>query len=183
MILPIYIYGHPVLRKVAEDITPDYPGLPKLLEDMWKTMYECDGVGLAAPQVGKSIRIFVIDGSGFEEIDPACSGFKKTFINAHILEHSEEEEIRNEGCLSIPGIHEDVPRWKSITIRYMDENGTEHTDTYDGIRAMIVQHEYDHLEGKMFTDYLSPLKKRLLKGKLANLSLGKFSPAYRVVLP
>lgn len=183
MYLPIYIYGHPVLRKVSEDIPTDYPGLTKFLEDMFQTMDEADGVGLAAPQVGKNIRIFVVDGNGFEEMDPSCKGFRKAFINAHILERSGDEISRNEGCLSIPGIHEDVKRKNKIRIAYRDENGEQQEEEYEGIKAWIIQHEYDHLDGILFTDHLSALKKRILKNKLNNLSLGKFKAAYRVVLP
>lgn len=183
MYLPIYIYGHPVLRKVSEDIPADYPGLTKFLEDMFQTMDEADGVGLAAPQVGKNIRIFVVDGNAFEEIDSDCRGFRKAFINAHILERSGEEVSRNEGCLSIPGIHEDVRRKDKIRIAYRDENGVQREEEYEGIKAWIIQHEYDHLDGILFTDHLSALKKRILKNKLNNLSLGKFKAAYRVILP
>jgi peptide deformylase len=183
MLLPIYVYGHPVLRKVAEDITADYPDLLQLLENLWQTMYESDGIGLAAPQIGKNIRIFVVDASMFEEQDPLCKDFKQTFINAHILERSGEEVLRNEGCLSIPGIHEDVLRNDRIKIAYKDENGGDHVEVFEGMRARIIQHEYDHLDGKLFTDHLSVLKKRLLKSKLNNISAGKFSVNYRVVLP
>lgn len=183
MYLPIYIYGHPVLRKVSEDIPTDYPGLTKFLEDMFQTMDEADGVGLAAPQVGKNIRVFVVDGNAFEEMDPSCKGFRKAFINAHILERSGDEISRNEGCLSIPGIHEDVKRKNKIRIAYRDENGEQQEEEYEGIKAWIIQHEYDHLDGILFTDHLSALKKRILKNKLNNLSLGKFKAAYRVVLP
>ena len=183
MLLPIYIYGHPILRKVSEDITADYEGLGKLIDDMFQTMYESDGVGLAAPQIGKNIRLFVIDGSAFSDIDPACKGFKKAFINAHILERSGDDVSFNEGCLSIPGIHEDVKRTDNIRISYMDEEGKQHEEVYSGVKAWIIQHEYDHLDGILFTDHLSALKKRLLKSKLNNLSLGKFKAPYRVILP
>ena len=182
MLLPIYIYGHPVLRKISEDIQPDYEGLSKLVEDMWQTMYESDGVGLAAPQIGKNIRVFVIDGNPFGEIDPRCKGFKKVFINAHITERSGEEVSFNEGCLSIPGIHEDVLRKDKIKITYRDENWEEHTEEFEGAQARIIQHEYDHLEGMLFTDHLSLLKKRLLKGKLNHISTGKFKIDYKFVL-
>lgn len=183
MLLPIYIYGHPVLRKVSEDITPEYAGLSKLLDDMWQTMYESDGVGLAAPQIGKNIRVFVVDGSPFEELDPDCKDFKKAFINAHILERSGDDVPFKEGCLSIPGIHEDVTRKDRIKIAYRDENWVEHVEEFSGPRARIIQHEYDHLDGIVFIDHLSALKKRLLKGKLNNISAGKFKQNYRVVLP
>lgn len=183
MLLPILIYGHPVLRKVSEDITPEYPELEKFIKDLWMTMDEADGVGLAAPQVGKNIRIFVVDSNAFSDLDPDCKGFRKAFINAHIIERSGDEVSRNEGCLSIPGIHEDVKRKDKIRIRYTDEQGAEHEEDYEGVKAWIIQHEYDHLEGVMFTDHLSPLKKRILKNKLNNISLGKFNAAYKVVLP
>lgn len=183
MLLPILIYGHPVLRKVSEDITPEYPELEKFIKDLWMTMDEADGVGLAAPQVGKNIRIFVVDSNAFTDLDPDCKGFRKAFINAHIIERSGDEVSRNEGCLSIPGIHEDVKRKDKIRIRYTDEQGAEHEEDYEGVKAWIIQHEYDHLEGIMFTDHLSALKKRILKNKLNNISLGKFNAAYKVVLP
>lgn len=183
MLLPIVIYGHPVLRKIAEDIPADYPDLEKFLKDMFQTMDEADGVGLAAPQVGKSIRIFVVDGNAFSDMDPDCAGFRKAFINAHILERNGEDISRNEGCLSIPGIHEDVKRKNKIRIAYRDENGEEKEEEYEGIKAWIIQHEYDHLEGILFTDHLSSLKKRLLRNKLNSLSLGKFKATYRVILP
>ena len=170
MLLPIVVYGHPVLRKIAEDIPADFPDLDKFLKDMFQTMDEADGVGLAAPQVGKSIRVFVVDGNAFAETDPECAGFRKAFS-------------RNEGCLSIPGIHEDVKRKDKIRIAYRDENGKEHEEEYEGIKAWIIQHEYDHLEGILFTDHLSSLKKRLLRNKLNNISLGKFKATYRVILP
>lgn len=183
MLLPILIYGHPTLRKVSEDIPADYPDLDKFLKDMWQTMEESDGVGLAAPQVGKNIRIFVVNADAFADIDPDCTGFRKAFINAHILERTGEEISRNEGCLSVPGIHEDVRRKDKIRIAYRDEDGVEREEEYEGIKAWIIQHEYDHLEGVLFTDHLSGLKKRLLKNKLNNISLGKFKATYRVILP
>lgn len=183
MFLPIVIYGHPILRKVSEDITMDYSELEKFIRDMFQTMDEADGVGLAAPQVGRNIRLFTVDGNTFEEIDADCKGFRKVFINAHILERWGEEVNRNEGCLSIPGIHEDVRRKDHIRIAYMDEQGKSYEEEYFGIKAWIIQHEYDHLDGVLFTDHLSALKKRLLKSKLNNLSLGKFNPAYRIILP
>lgn len=183
MFLPIVVYGHPTLRKVSEDITPDYPGLEKLMADMFYTMDEADGVGLAAPQIGRNIRLFTVDGSAFAEMDPTCEGFRKAFINAHILERWGDEISRNEGCLSVPGIHEDVKRFDHIRMAYTNEKGEPFEEEFSGIKAWIIQHEYDHLEGMLFTDHLSPLKKRLLKSKLANISLGKFKAAYRVILP
>lgn len=183
MLLPILIYGHPTLKKVSEDIPADYPELKKFIQDLWQTMEESDGVGLAAPQVGKNIRIFVVDADAFADMDPECKGFRKAFVNARIIERSGEEVSRNEGCLSIPGIHEDVRRKSKIRIAYRNENGEEMEEEYEGIKAWIIQHEYDHLEGILFTDHLSSLKKRILRNKLNNISLGKFKAAYRVVLP
>lgn len=183
MFLPIVVYGHPILRQISEDITMDYPELEKFIEDMFQTMDEADGVGLAAPQVGRNIRLFVIDSSVFEELDPECKGYRKVFINAHILERWGEEISRSEGCISIPAIHEDVKRLDHIRMSYMDENGQEHEEEFSGIKAWIIQHEYDHLEGILFTDHLSALKKRLLKSKLNNISTGKFKAPYRVILP
>ncbi len=183
MLLPIYIYGHPLLRKESQDITPDYPDLKKFIDDLYQTMEEADGVGLAAPQVGKNIRIFVVDGSAFADDDPACADFRKVFINAHILERTGDAVSRSEGCLSVPGIHEEVWRPDIIRIRYRDEAWNEHEEVFSDTKAWIIQHEYDHLDGKLFTDHLSPLKKKLLKNKLNNISLGKFKTAYRVILP
>lgn len=183
MLLPIVVYGHPILRKISEDIPLDYPDLDKFLKDLWQTMEVADGVGLAAPQVGRNIRVFVIDGSPFADVDPSCKDFRKTFINAHILERSGEEISRNEGCLSVPGIHEDVVRKSKIRIVYEDENRVKHEEEFEGVKAWIIQHEYDHLEGMLFTDHLSILRKRLLKSKLNHISLGKFKASYRVILP
>ena len=183
MFLPIVVYGHPVLRRVSEDITPDYPGLEKLVQDMFYTMDEADGVGLAAPQIGLNIRLFVVDSSAFADQDPTCRGFRKVFMNAHILERRGNEILRNEGCLSVPGIHEDVRRPEFIRMSYMNEKGEQVEEEFSGIKAWIIQHEYDHLDGMLFTDHLSALKKKLLKGKLANISLGKFKAGYRVILP
>ena len=183
MFLPIVVYGHPILRKTSEDISMDYPDLDKFIQDMFYTMDEADGVGLAAPPVGRNIRIFTVDGNAFEEMDPDCKGFRKVFINARITERWGEEVNRNEGCLSIPGIHEDVRRKDHIRIVYLNEKGEQLEEEYSGIKAWIIQHEYDHLEGILFTDHLSALKKRLLKNKLSNISLGKFKAAYRVILP
>lgn len=183
MFLPIVVYGHPILRKVSEDITMDYPDLEKFIQDMFYTMDESDGVGLAAPQVGRNIRIFTVDANAFIEKDPDCEGFRKVFINAHILERWGEEIIRNEGCLSVPGIHEDVKRFEHIRIAYMNEKGEQLEEEYSGIKAWIIQHEYDHLEGILFTDHLSPLKKRLLKSKFNQISTGKLNAHYRTILP
>lgn len=179
MILPITIYGHPVLRKVAKDIDKDYPDLEKFKADMWQTMYFADGVGLAAPQVGRSIRMFVLDASTFAEDEPELEGFKKMFINARITERLGEEWSMSEGCLSIPGLNEDVTRPETIRIEYYDENWEFHDEEYSGFAARIIQHEYDHLDGIMFTDHCSPLRKRLLKSKLTGISKGKFDAKYR----
>ncbi|MDX1326639.1 MAG: peptide deformylase [Arenibacter sp.] len=190
MILPIVAYGDPVLRKVAADIDQDYPKLEELLSNMWDTMYNAYGVGLAAPQIGLPIRVFIIDTTPFsededlsEEEQKALSGFKKVFINAHIVEETGEEWNFNEGCLSIPEIREDVSRKDTVTISYLDADFKEHTETYDGLLARVIQHEYDHIEGVLFTDKLSTLKKRLLKGKLSNISKGKVKVDYRMRFP
>jgi len=183
MIYPIVIYGTPVLRKVAVEIDKDYPKLDKFIEDMWETMYISDGVGLAAPQVGKSIRLFVIDGSPFAEDEPSLMDFKKLFINAKITDTCEEEIGMNEGCLSIPLLREDVNRPTKVRIEYYDGNFEFHDEWFEGMAARVIQHEYDHLEGIMFTDKVAPLKKRLIKGKLHAISKGKFSVDYKVRLP
>ena len=179
MIYPIYVYGSSVLKEVAEDITPDYPELKNFIEDMYATMYETDGVGLAAPQVGRSIRLFVVDATPFAKIDPSAYGFKRTFINAQIYERSGELVSFNEGCLSLPGIHEDVVRHDTIKIKYLDENFVEHDEEFSGAAARVIQHEYDHLEGLVFTDHLQPLRKNLLRGKLASMSRGNYKTFYR----
>jgi len=191
MILPIVAYGNPVLRKVCNDIEPDYPNLEKFIDDMWETMYVSNGVGLAAPQVNKDIRMFVVDSTQvFENMeedekkqyrdDP---GIKQIFINAHITKLNGEEWLYNEGCLSIPKIREDISRQEEVTIEFVDENFEEHTETYTGITARIILHEYDHIEGKLFIDYLPPLKKKLMKGKLADISKGKISVDYKMSFP
>ena len=182
MILPITIYGHPVLRKVAKDIDKDYPDLEKFMADMWQSMYFSDGVGLAAPQVGRSIRMFVLDCSSFEEEEPELKDFKKMFINAHITERNGEEWSMSEGCLSIPKLNEDVMRPETIRIEYYDENWEFHDEEYSGFAARVIKHEYDHLEGILFTDHCSPLRKRLLKSKLTAISKGKFDVKYRFIL-
>ena len=191
MILPIVAYGTPVLRTVAKDITPDYPNLEKLIADMWETLYASSGVGLAAPQVNKDIRLFVVDSEQLfanQEDDekgkyPDEPGFKKVFINARILEVNGEQWDYNEGCLSIPKIREDISRPQIVTIKYVNENFEEHTDTFNGITARIIQHEYDHIEGKLFIDYLKPFKRKLLQGKLADISKGKVKVDYKMAFP
>ena len=181
MKLPIYIYGHPVLREVGTDISPDYEGLQQLLEDMWETMYFSDGIGLAAPQIGRAIRLFVIDADPMAESYPECKGLKQTFINARIVESSEETLAEDEGCLSIPGIHERVTRPATITIEYVDANFEPHRETYSGFAARVIQHEYDHIEGVLFTDKIAAIRRQLIKGKLTNLQKGKVSAHYRTV--
>ncbi len=188
MVLPIVAYGNPVLRKVGMQISPDYPGLQKLIEDMWETMYNSKGVGLAAPQVNKDIRLFVIDSiqilDNLEEDEkddyPGDDGYKGVFINAKVQETDGEEWPYNEGCLSIPKIREDILRKETVTIHFFDENFVEHTKTFNGITARVILHEYDHIEGKLFIDYLKPLKKSLLKRKLNDISKGKVSVDYRM---
>jgi peptide deformylase len=191
MILPIVAYGFDVLRKVAKDITPDYPGLEKLIADMWETMYSSNGVGLAAPQINKDIRLFVVDSAQmFANMDeeesllyPDRPGVKQVFINAQIEELLGDDWPYNEGCLSIPKIREDVYRAEEVVIRYMDEHFNEHVKTFDGITARVILHEYDHIEGKLFIDYLKPLKRKMLKGKLDDISKGKVSVDYKMVFP
>lgn len=183
MIYPVTVYGDPVLRKIAEPIGPDYPNLQEVLENIWETMYHADGVGLAAPQVGLSIRIFVIDASSGADEDPNLKDFRKTFINPVLLERSGEPWTMEEGCLSLPEIRENVTRPDMVRIRYLDENFAEHEEVYHGFVARIIQHEYDHLEGIMFIDYLSPLRRKILRGKLSNISKGKVQPHYKIKAP
>lgn len=179
MIYPIYVYGSGVLRKECVEIDESYPELPKLIEDMFATMYATEGVGLAAPQIGKDIRLFVVDGTPFADEDPTAVDFKKVFINPEIYEESDEEVLMSEGCLSVPGIHEDVYRPERIKINYLDENFVEHDEELTGWPARIVQHEYDHLDGFVFTDRLSAIRKTMLRNKLNAMAKGKFSCAYR----
>lgn len=188
MVLPIVAYGNPILRKVGIDITPDYPELNKLIDDMWETMYNSKGVGLAAPQVNRDIRLFVMDSLQIIanlEVDekwdyPGDKGYKGVFINAKINSSNGEEWSYNEGCLSIPKIREDILRKEKINITFFDENFNPHTRTFNGVTARIILHEYDHIQGKLFIDYLKPLKKNLLKRKLDNISKGKVSVDYRM---
>ncbi|MDQ3050897.1 MAG: peptide deformylase [Bacteroidota bacterium] len=180
MIYPIVAYGHPVLKKRAVEIGPDYPQLKEFIKSMFDTMYESAGVGLAAPQVNFSIRLFVVDGAAFVDEDPDLHDFKKVFLNPVILDEAGDPWKFNEGCLSIPGVRDDVTRHSEVYIRYQDENFVEHTETYTGIAARIIQHEYDHLEGILFTDRLSPLKKKLIKGKLNDISRGKVDVDYKM---
>jgi peptide deformylase len=188
MILPIVAYGNPVLRKVCDDITPEYPNLAKFIDDMWETMYASSGVGLAAPQVNKDIRLFVVDSTQvFENMDDEDKneykddpGIKQVFINARVTAMGGDEWLYNEGCLSIPKIREDISRQEEVTLAFMDENFEPHTKTFNGITARIILHEYDHIEGRLFIDYLSPLKKKLMKGKLTDISKGKISVDYKM---
>lgn len=183
MKLPIIAYGDAVLRKKTADITREYPDLEKLIADMFETMYGAHGVGLAAPQVGLSIRLFVIDATSFAEDEPDLKEFKKAFINAEIMEEKGEKWDFNEGCLSIPDIREDISRQESITIAYYDENWIRLQETYTGLAARIIQHEYDHIEGKLFVDKLSPLRKAMLKSRLMAISKGAVKVDYKMKFP
>jgi peptide deformylase len=180
MIYPVFLYGSPVLRKVAMDVPDDHPGLGDLISSLFETMYHSDGIGLAAPQIGLSLRIFVIDASPLEEDDPSLKNFKKVFINPMIISYEGPMEKYNEGCLSIPEIREDVEREAAVRIRYCESDFRYREEYFEGIVARIIQHEYDHLEGRLFTDLISPLKKRLLKRKLTSISKGKVDVKYRV---
>lgn len=180
MILPIYTYGQSVLRKVAEPIQKDYPQLAELIQNMFDTMYHADGVGLAAPQIGLPIRLLVIDLEPLKEDNPELGAFKTVMINATILERSEEEIAGEEGCLSIPGIHESVMRAQKIKIKYNDADFNEHIEEYEGYIARVIQHEYDHLEGNLFTDKVTPIRRQLLKSKLTNIVKGKTNTSYKI---
>ena len=180
MVLPIYIYGQPVLRKVAEDITPDYPELDTFIKDMWETLAESEGIGLAAPQVGKSIRVVVIDLDPISEDYPEYKDFRRVYINPHIIEYDESTtDSMEEGCLSLPAIHEKVTRSKRIHVQWLDEQMQPHDEWVEGYLARVMQHEFDHLEGKVFVDRVSPLRKQLIKSKLKALTLGRFRCGYR----
>ena len=184
MVHPIYVYGMPVLRKVARDIDGDYEGLGQLIEDMYETMYQADGIGLAAPQIGKSIRMIVIDGSRIEdEEENELKDFKKILINPQIIEETGEPWEFNEGCLSIPVIREDVKRPPEVVLRYQDENFKVHEERFDGVRARVIQHEMDHVNGILFTDRISPLRKRLLNTKLKAISKGQTEASYKIKFP
>lgn len=180
MILPVYVYGQPVLRKVAEDIAPDYPNLKELIRNMFETMSHADGVGLAAPQIGLPIRVVTIDLDVLSDDFPEYKDFRKAYINAHILEVSGEEVAMEEGCLSLPGIHETVKRGSRIRVKYLDEDLVEHDEIVEGYLARVMQHEFDHLDGKMFIDHLSPLRKQMIKGKLNAMLKGKAHCTYKV---
>jgi peptide deformylase len=189
MILPIVAYGAPILRMVSRDISKDHPNLEKFIADMWETMYASNGVGLAAPQVNKNIRVFVVDSSQiFEHQEPEDKGkfpdepgIKKVFINAKVAGLNGEEWVYNEGCLSIPKIREDVSRNEELILEYQDENFESHTEKFNGLTARIILHEYDHIEGKLFIDYLKPLKRKLMKGKLDDISKGKIKVDYKMI--
>lgn len=182
MVLPVYVYGHPVLRKEAEDIEPDYPGLEKLIKDMWETMYFTEGVGLAAPQIGKSISLIVLDGSVLGEDFPECKNSKMCLINP-VLEVIEDRDpvTRSEGCLSLPGMSENVKRTEHIKLNWLDENFEEHEKEFTGYLSRIIQHEYDHLLGTVYTDHISPIRKQMVRNKLNNLARGKVNCDYRTV--
>jgi peptide deformylase len=183
MILPIVAYGHPVLKKVAAEIGPDYPDLAAFVQDMWETMYTSDGVGLAAPQVNRSIRLFVIDTSAFAESYPEATGFKQVFINAELYDESGDEWSFNEGCLSFPGLREDVFRKPAIRIRYVDDMFRPHDDHFTGIMARVIQHEYDHIQGITMVDRISPLRKILLRRRLQDISTGNVEVHYKMIFP
>lgn len=180
MKLPIYLYGHPVLRRESKEVEPDYPDLKKLIDDMWETMYYSDGVGLAAPQIGRNDRIVVIDASAVADAFPECEGRKFTLINPEIEILDGEKISRNEGCLSLPDLSESVPRVEHIRLTWEDENFNEHSEEISGFLARIVQHECDHLEGKLYIDHISPIRKQLIRGKLNNIISGKKRVAYPV---
>ncbi len=181
MILPIRAYGDPVLRKECKEIDADYPGLTELIDNMMETMDESNGVGLAAPQIGRDIRLFVIDSSHM--YDDEGKGMRKVFINAEILDEYNDEWVFEEGCLSIPHIRENVSRNGTIKMRYQDEDFVEHEEEFDGMTARVIQHEYDHIEGVLFIDHITPLKRRLIKGKLTDISKGRISVDYRMKFP
>jgi peptide deformylase len=188
MILPIVAYGASVLRKVCDPIDSSYPNIKVLIDDMWETMYESNGVGLAAPQINKHIRLFVVDSEQIfanaepeDDTYPDAPGVKKAFINAQIVELSGKEWVYNEGCLSIPKIREDVSRHENVTLSYLDENFVAHTETFTGMTARVILHEYDHIEGKLFIDYVKPLKRKMLQGKLNDINKGKVRVDYKMI--
>lgn len=179
MQLPIYLYGQSVLRKPAEEIGPEYPGLEDLISNMQDTLEHADGVGLAAPQVGLPIRLFIVDLRPLADQDPAFADYTRSFINPKILEYSDETEILEEGCLSVPGIHENVPRSTRIVLQYQNIDFTQHEEVFEDYAARVIQHEYDHLNGKVFTDRINPIRKQLVKGKLNNIVKGKVECTYK----
>ena len=180
MLLPIYLYGHPVLRAETEEITPEYPDLKKLIADMWETMYNSEGVGLAAPQIGRSIRLIVLDGSVLSDDFPECKDSKMVLINPELDVIEDMEPVsRSEGCLSIPGLSENVRRVEHVRLNWLDENFVEHEREFTGFLSRIIQHEYDHLEGEVYTDHISPIRKQLVRSKLSNIAKGKVRCDYR----
>ena len=183
MIYPIVVFGDPVLKKRGKNLKKGELDVIKLSEDMFETMEAAHGIGLAAPQIGMSLRMFVVDGSPIEDEEEDMSDFRKVFINPEIIEETGDEWAFEEGCLSIPDIREEIERIEKLRIHYFDENWEEHEEEYDGMKARIIQHEYDHIEGVLFTDHLTPLKKKLLKGKLVNISKGKVKTEYRIKAP
>jgi peptide deformylase len=183
MIYPITVYGDPVLRKLAADVKHDFAGLDKLIGDMFDTMHNADGIGIAAPQIGLDIRIFVVDLTPLGDEDPSLKDFRKVFINPRIVLKEGEQVLMEEGCLSIPGLREDVLRYDTIQIKYLDSDWQEYDEIFTGFSARVIQHEYDHLQGVMFVDYCSPLKKRLLKGRLSDITRGKVTTTYRTKTP
>ncbi len=180
MILPIYAYGHPVLKKVGVEIDKAYPNLNELIDNMWETMYHAKGIGLAAPQIGLSIRLFIADTLQIEKEGEEFKGMKKVFINPTIIEETGEEWAYEEGCLSIPNINGDVTRKKVVKIHYFDQDFNEHTEEWDDMNARVIQHEYDHIDGKLFIEMLSPLKKKLISRKLENIKKGNTTASYRL---
>lgn len=183
MVYPIFVYGSPVLRKVTKEIDKNYPKLKEFIQNMFETMQKSEGLGLAAPQVGESIRLFIINGEPLSEEDETMQNFKKAFINAKITERFGEDKIYNEGCLSLPGIREDVTRKSNVRITYYDENFELHDEEYDGLKARVIQHEYDHTDGILFIDHLLPLKRKLLKRRLTDISKGIVDVAYKIKAP
>lgn len=180
MILPVFAFGQPVLKKIASDINSDYDGLKLLIDNMWETMYAAHGVGIAAPQVGASIRLFIIDTIQIMEEEKLDEGIKKVFINAKIIEETGEMWVYEEGCLSIPNIRGDVERQQKVRIQYLDENFEKHDEIYEGINARVIQHEYDHIEGILFVEKLKPLKKKLIQRKLNDIKAGKATADYKI---
>lgn len=184
MILPIYLYGQPVLRRETDDVEPDYPELQQLIADMWETMYNSDGVGLAAPQIGKSISLIVLDGSLLADSFPECADSKMVLINPELEVIEDGDPVtRDEGCLSLPGLSEPVKRHEHVLLNWLDENFVEHEREFTGFLSRIIQHEYDHLQGTVYTDRVNPIRKQLIKGKLSNIQKGRVSCAYRVKGP
>ncbi len=182
MKLPIYLYGHPVLREETKEIDRDYPDLQKLIDDMYETMYDAEGIGLAAPQIGRAIRLMVIDADALAEDYPECKDFKQTFINPKIVTHNGDTVSLDEGCLSLPGIHEKVSRPTEVIVQYLDEKFDPHTTILKGFAARVFQHEYDHIEQTLFIDHISPLRKQMIKSKLQKISQGKAPCHYRTVI-